>query len=94
MNDHANRDEDGNVLLPFMHSKFNVEQAARQFKLYVRDDENLLDCKLVSSQFFLGSAFYVLMFLLHFFSSNPAAILMLREHMFGNHFFSRSCYHG
>ena len=54
MNDHANRDKDGNVLLPFMHGKFNVEESARQFKSYVRDDENLLDCKLVSSQIFFG----------------------------------------
>ena len=54
MNDHADRDKDGNVLLPLMHSKFNLEQSARQFKLYVRDNENLLDCKLVSSQFFSG----------------------------------------
>ena len=48
------RDKDGNVLLPLTHSKFNLEQSARQFKLYVRDNENLLDCKLVSSQSFYG----------------------------------------
>ena len=52
MNDHADRDKDGNVFLPFMHGKFNVEESARQFKSYVCDDENLLDCKLVSSQIF------------------------------------------
>ena len=43
MNDHADRDEDGNVVLPFVHGKFNVEDAAKQFQLSVRDDENLLD---------------------------------------------------
>ena len=67
MDDHADRDKDGNVLLPLTHSKFNLEQSARQFKLYVRDNENLLDCKLVSSQFFSGFQPYVLMFLRHFF---------------------------
>ena len=66
MNDHADRDKDGNVLLPFTHSKFNLEQSARQFKSYVRDDENLLDCKLVSSLHFSGFQLYVLMFLRHF----------------------------
>ena len=48
MNDHAKRDAHENVVLPFVHTKFNVDDAARQFKAYVRDDENLLDCKLVS----------------------------------------------
>ena len=52
MNDHVKRDADGNVVLPFVHGKFNVDESARQFKSYVRDDENLLDCKLVSSQIF------------------------------------------
>ena len=49
MDDHVDRDKDGNVLWPLTHSKFNLDQSARQFKLYVRDNENLLDCKLVSS---------------------------------------------
>ena len=57
MNDHADRDKDGNVVLPFVHSKFRVDDAAKQFKLFVRDDENLLDCKLVTSQI-VGSAYF------------------------------------
>ena len=87
MNDHADRDKDGNVLLPITHSKFNLEQSARQFKLYVRDDENLLDCKLVSSQIFSEFQLLCSYVFASFFSSNPAPILMLREHIYGNHFF-------
>ena len=67
MNDHADRDKDGNVLLPFLHGKFNVEESARQFKSYVRDDENLLDWKLVSSQIFLGFSLMFLCFCVIFF---------------------------
>ena len=76
MNDHADRDEDGNVVLPFVHGKFNVDDAAKQFKVYVRDDENLLDCKLVSYQIYFVQP-YVLIFSPNFFpvilfhSSNP-----------------------
>ena len=64
MNDHADRDEHGNVVLPFMHGKFNVDNAAAQFKLYIRDDENLLDCKLVSSP--ISGPAYCSYFLSHF----------------------------
>ena len=71
MNDHAKRDEHGNIVFPFVHPKFNVDDAARQFKLYVCDDENLLDCKLVSSQIFWVSARCSYVFA-SFFSSNPA----------------------
>ena len=66
MNDHADRDKDGNVVLPFVHGKFNVDDAAKQFKVFVRDDENLLDCKLVSYIRFAGSALCTY-FLSHFF---------------------------
>ena len=67
MNDHADRDKDGNVLLPLVHSKFNVDESARQFKSYVRDGENLLDCKLVSSRIFLGFSLMFLCFCVIFF---------------------------
>src|SRR4051812_26401168 len=59
MNDHADRDKDGNVVLAFVHSKFHVDDAAKQFKLFVRDDENLVDCKLVSSQICWFSLLYL-----------------------------------
>ena len=74
MNDHADRDADGNVVLPFVHDKFNVEDAAQQFELYVRDDENLLDCKLVSYQICFCSAFLYL-FSLQIFYSNPFSLI-------------------
>ena len=74
MNDHADRDKDGNVVLPFVHGKFNVEDAAKQFQLYVRDDENLLDCKLVSYHIcFLFRLTYL--FSLPIFSSNPFSLI-------------------
>lgn len=44
------RDDDGNPVLPVVHSEFIVEDAASQFKFFVGDD-NLLDAKLVSPQF-------------------------------------------
>ena len=74
MNDHADRDEDGNVVLPFVHSKFNVEDAAQQFELYVRDDENLLDCKLVSYQICFCSVFLYL-FSVQKIYSNPFSLI-------------------
>lgn len=75
MNDHADRDKDGNVVLPFVHSKFNVDDAVKQFKVFVRDDENLLDCKLVSYQICWFSPMYLFSLpffpLILFHTSNP-----------------------
>ena len=57
------RDNDGNPVLPVVHSSFVLEDAVKQFKVFVSDDANLLDAKLVSS------LFSVIFFpgLLHFF---------------------------
>ena len=45
------RDEEGNPVLPVSHSTFVLEDAVNQFKVFVSDDVNLLDAKLVSSLF-------------------------------------------
>ena len=45
------RDNDGNPVLPVVHSSFVLEDAVKQFKVFVSDDANLLDAKLVSSLF-------------------------------------------
>ena len=45
------RDEEGNPMLPVLHSTFVLEDAVNQFKVFVSDDVNLLDAKLVSSLF-------------------------------------------
>ena len=47
------RDNDGNPLLPVVHSSFVLKDAVNQFKFFVSDDANLLDAKLVSSLFFV-----------------------------------------
>ena len=46
-------DNDGNPVLPVVHSSFVLEDAVNQFKFFVSDDANLLDAKLVSSLFFV-----------------------------------------
>ena len=52
------RDNDGNPVLPVVHSSFVLEDVVNQFKFFVSDGANLLDAKLVSSLFsiiyFLG----------------------------------------
>ena len=45
------RDNDGNPVLPVVHSSFVLEDAVNQFKFFVNDSANLLDAKLVSSLF-------------------------------------------
>ena len=45
------RDNDGNPVLPVVHSSFVLEDAVKQFKVFVSGDVNLLDAKLVSSLF-------------------------------------------
>ena len=45
------KDEEGNPVLPVVHSTFVLEDAVNQFKVFVSDDVNLLDAKLVSSLF-------------------------------------------
>ena len=45
------RDNDGNPGLPVVHSSFVLEDAVNQFKVFVSDDVNLLDAKLVSLLF-------------------------------------------
>ena len=53
------KDEDGRPLLPVVHNPFILEDAAKQFKVFV-GDENLFDAKFVSPSFLFSS-------LLHFF---------------------------
>ena len=57
------RDDKGNPVLPVVHSTFVSQDAVNQFKVFVSDDVNLLDAKLVSSLF---SVIYFFG-LLHFF---------------------------
>ena len=38
-------------MLPVVHSPFVLQDAVNQFKVFVSDDVNLLDAKLVSSLF-------------------------------------------
>ena len=59
------RDDELNPVLPVVHSPFVVEDAVKQFKVFVSDDVNLLDAKLVRP------LFSVIYFsgLLHFFYS-------------------------
>ena len=45
------RDDEGNPVLPVVHRTFVLEDAFNQFKVFVSDDVNLLDAKLVSSLF-------------------------------------------
>ena len=45
------KDDEGNPVLPVVHSPFVLEDAVNQFKVFVSDDINLLDAKLVSSLF-------------------------------------------
>ena len=45
------KDDEGNPVLPVVHSSFVLEGAVNQFKFFVSDDANLLDAKLVSSLF-------------------------------------------
>ena len=45
------RDNDGNPVLPVVHSSFVLEDAVKQFKVFVSGDENLLDTKLVRPLF-------------------------------------------
>ena len=47
------RDNDGNHVLPVVHSSFVLEDAVNQFKFFVNDGANLLDAKLVNSLFFV-----------------------------------------
>ena len=47
------RDNDGNPVLPVVHSPFVLEDAVKQFNFFVNDDANLLDAKLVNSLFFV-----------------------------------------
>ena len=47
------RDNDGNPVLPVVHSLFVLEDAVKQFKFFVNDSANLLDAKLVNSLFFV-----------------------------------------
>ena len=47
------RDNDGNPVLPVVHSSFVLEDAVNQFKFFVSDGASLLDAKLVSSLFFV-----------------------------------------
>ena len=45
------RDDEGNPMLPVVHSTFVSQDAVNQFKVFVIEDINLLDAKLVSSLF-------------------------------------------
>ena len=45
------REEEGNPVLSVVHSMFVLQDAVNQFKVFVSDDVNLLDAKLVSSLF-------------------------------------------
>jgi len=45
------KDDEGNPVLPVVHSTFVLQDAVNQFKVFVSDDVNLLDAKLVSSLF-------------------------------------------
>ena len=45
------RDDDLNPVLPVVHSPFVLEDEVKKFKVFVSDDVNLLDAKLVSSLF-------------------------------------------
>ena len=45
------RDDELNPVLPLVHSPFVLEDAVKQFKVFVSGDENLLDAKLVSPLF-------------------------------------------
>ena len=68
------RDNDGNPVLPVLHSLFVLEDAVKQFKVFVSDDVNLLDAKLVSPLF---SVIYFLVccisFYRYFWNSGPSA---------------------
>ena len=57
------RDNDGNHVLPVVHSSFVLEDAVNQFKFFVNDSANLLDAKLVNSLFLS----FIFPGLLHFF---------------------------
>ena len=57
------RDNDGNPVLPVVHSSFVLEDAVNQFKFFMSNGGNLLDAKLVSSLFLS----FIFPGLLHFF---------------------------
>ena len=45
------KDDEGNSVLPVVHSTLVLQDAVNQFKVFVSDDVNLFDAKLVSSLF-------------------------------------------
>ena len=62
------RDNDGNPVLPVVHSSFVLEDAVNQFKFFVNDGANLLNAKLVNSLFFViySSWFVAFLFIVIF----------------------------
>jgi len=44
-------DDEGNHVLPVVYSPFVLEDAVKQFNVFVSDNENLLDAKLVRPLF-------------------------------------------
>ena len=85
------RDNDGNPVLPVVHSSFVLEGAVNQFKFFVSDDANLLDAKLVNSLFFViyFSWFVAFLFIVIF----GTVVLVVRvERTFYFIFFMRTDY--
>ena len=79
------RDDELNPVLPLVHSPFVLQDAVNQFKVFVSDDVNLLDAKLVSSLFFViyFSWFVAFLFIVIF----GTVVLVLRvERTFHFHF--------
>ena len=69
-----NRDDEGHPVLPVVHRPFVLEDAVKQFKVFVSNDANLLDAKLVSSLFFVIYFFLVCcIFYSYFWNSGPGA---------------------
>ena len=68
------RDDEGHPVLPVVHSPFVLEDAVKQFKVFVSGDENLLDAKLVRPLF---PVIYFLVccisFYSYFWNSGPSA---------------------
>ena len=75
------RDNDGNPVLPVVHSSFVLEDAVNQFKFFVNDGVNPLDAKLVNSLFFViySSWFVAFLFIVIF---GTVVLVLLVERTF------------
>ena len=78
------KDDEGHPVLPVAHTPFVLEDAVKQFKVFVSGNENMLDAKLLRPLF---SVIYFLSCCISFYSCFGTVVLVLRvERTFIFHF--------